>query len=152
MTVAFELKMRSDLSLVSSLARAATAICEEHLTAEQLVEVDLALTEAVTNVIRHGYHEETAHSVRLSIALFKDRIAFELVDQAPPMDPTLLEHASGARFDFDPTDLESLPEGGMGLALIKLNMDAVEYTPRKHSNILRMAKNRSVGSADNQVP
>lgn len=143
MDVAYELKVRSDLALVGGLAKAVRSICEEYTAAADVEAIELAITEAVTNVIRHGYAQEDHHSIRLSIAIHSDMIAFELVDQAPPMDPAQLENASASLFAFDPSDTAELPEGGMGLALIKMSMDDVQYSQRKRSNLLRMTKMRT---------
>jgi serine/threonine-protein kinase RsbW len=56
------------------------------------------------------------------------------------MPAQVLDNASEDRFDFDETDLADIPEGGMGLALIRMNMDEVEYRSNESENRLRMVK------------
>jgi serine/threonine-protein kinase RsbW len=142
MKTAFELKIRSDLEAVAPLASGVRAICEPYLDAEGLDAVELAVVEAVTNIIRHGYESGEGDSIRVLIIVKPDRVAFEIVDRAPPMDPTLLEQASAEFFTVDPERTDELPESGMGLALIKMNMDEVEYRPRPKQNTLRMVRRR----------
>jgi serine/threonine-protein kinase RsbW len=56
------------------------------------------------------------------------------------MEPQLLEQPAGDPFSFDATDLADIPESGMGLALIRMNMDEVQYVSNESENRLRMVK------------
>ena len=42
--------------------------------------------------------------------------------------------------EFDPRDLENLPEGGMGLFLIQQIMDKVSYNVKDNTDTLSMTK------------
>jgi serine/threonine-protein kinase RsbW len=152
MDTVFELKIRSELDAVAPLASGIRAICAEYLDEEGLDAVELAVSEAVTNIIRHGYEEGEEGSIKVLVLVYPDRIAFEIVDRAPPMDPALLEQASAERFAFDPKNLDELPESGMGLALIRMNMDKVEYLSRPKQNTLRMIRRRKDGGAVSENP
>lgn len=140
MVSSISLLIDSDLDKVSLLARAVRAVCAEFLTPEGVDAVELSLVEAINNVIKHGYHGKPGKDVQVVIGLQPDQVVIEVVDHAPPMRPQLLEEASENRFAFDETNLAEVPEGGMGLALIRMMMDEVEYISNKSENRLRMVK------------
>jgi serine/threonine-protein kinase RsbW len=140
MPSSISLLIDSDLDKVSLLARAVRAVCSEFLTAEGVDAVELSLVEAINNVIKHGYHGEPGKDVQVVIGLQADQVVIEIVDHAPPMQPELLEEASESRFTFDESNLADIPESGMGLALIRMNMDEVEYSSTGSENRLRMVK------------
>ncbi|ESR27171.1 ATP-binding protein [Lutibaculum baratangense] len=140
MAGAVQLLVDSDLDTVALVARAVRAICSDRLSEEDLDAIELSLVEATTNVIKHGYNGRSGETLKIGVALHSDRVVIEVVDTAPPMDAAQLEQAGEERFDFDETNIESLPEGGMGLALIRMNMDEVEYVAQKRQNRLRMTK------------
>ncbi len=140
LTAGIRLTIDSDLDKVVLLARAVRALCTGVLPPEDADAVELALVEAVNNVIRHGYAGRPGEDVEVGVALHPDRVVVEVVDHAQPMDGALVEAASAARFDFDPADLDAVPESGMGLALIRMSMDEVEYRAEGGANRLRMVK------------
>lgn len=84
--------------------------------------LELALTEAVTNVIRHVY--DGAHDQRIDLAFHRcdDGLRIELVDYGTFVDP--------ARIASRP--LEDVRPGGLGVHLIKSTMDEVEYVQNDH--------------------
>ncbi|UIJ70431.1 ATP-binding protein [Aurantimonas sp. HBX-1] len=137
---AVQLVIDSDLDTVAMVARAVRAICDDGLGAADLDAVELALVEAMTNVIKHGYAGRKDGRLEVGIALYSDRVVIEIKDNAPPIPPSHVQRAPEAVFAFDPADIENLPEGGMGLALIRMNMDEVQYIPHGDRNLLRMTK------------
>jgi serine/threonine-protein kinase RsbW len=140
MAGAMRLVVSSDLDTVKLIARAVRAICQDRLDTDELDAVEMALVEAVTNVIKHGYHGKSDESLAVGVALHQDRIVIEVEDTATPLDPSLLEQPTGDRFTFDHGDIEALPEGGMGIALIQMSMDDVTYVRDGQRNLLRMTK------------
>ena len=140
MVSSISLSIDSDLDKVSLLARAVRSLCEDLLSPEEQDAVELSLVEAINNVIKHGYHGKPGKDVQVAVALQPDRVVVEIIDHAPPMPAQVLEKGSGDPFAFDETDLADIPEGGMGLALIRMNMDEVEYHSSETENRLRMVK------------
>jgi len=140
MGTSISLSIDSDLDKVSLLSRAVRALCEDLLGPEDLDAVELSVVEAINNVIKHGYHGKPGKDVQVAIALHPDQVAIEVIDHALPMPPQVLENAGDDPFAFDETDLANIPEGGMGLALIRMNMDEVEYCSGDSENRLRMVK------------
>jgi serine/threonine-protein kinase RsbW len=97
--------------------------------------IQLGVVEAVTNVVKHAYGLQPDHEIKVEISLHPDRISFRITDKGSPM------KMFGRPLKFDPADLASLPEGGMGLHIILQVMDEVNYQMVDGANILVMSKN-----------
>jgi serine/threonine-protein kinase RsbW len=125
------------LENVGLVAAAVRGMCRESLDAEGAARVELALVEACTNAIRHGRDGERGETFRLEVRVTEDWIEFVLAEP-------------GDAYDFDGREmpaihagaLESLPEGGFGIPLIKAVMDVAEYRRIGDTNVLRLAKRR----------
>jgi serine/threonine-protein kinase RsbW len=131
-----ELRIESRLDLVGPLARAVRALCAEAgLEPRACAHVELALTEAVNNCIRHAYQHVPGLPVEVVFTRDGDQFTLEVTDEGRPM-PT----RPAPVLDFDPADLAHLPEGGMGLYLIHSVMDRVEYASRDGRNTLTMTR------------
>ena len=140
MVSSISLSIDSDLDKVSLLARAVRALCQDLLEPEEQDAVELSLVEAINNVIKHGYQGKRGKDVQVSVGLHSDQVVIDIIDHAPPMAPGVLESASADPFAFDETDLAEIPESGMGLALIRMNMDEVQYLTSESENRLRLVK------------
>lgn len=80
-------------------------------------EVQLAVQEAATNVIKHAYEGRTDGQVKFVLRSLDAELEVEITDR-------------GKGFDFDSVPappLSELPEGGYGIFLIKRLVDAVSY-------------------------
>lgn len=98
-------------------------------------QVQLAVVEAINNVIKHAYEEQSHHTVELSVSLYWNRMIFVILDRGKKF--------SGfprKELKFDSQDLQSLPEGGMGLFIIQNVMDEITYESDQGINILKMIK------------
>jgi anti-sigma regulatory factor (Ser/Thr protein kinase) len=100
-------------------------------------EVELAMVEAVNNSILHAKPGDS--DIRLTFTLSSRGVEIDLQDEGRPLDPDILE-AAGRKWDFDPTDIQSLPVGGMGLMLIKKVMNEVSYRFENGRNRWRFSK------------
>ena len=100
------------------------------LSEEVLGDLKLAVTEACTNSVRHGY-ENGEGVVEILYELQPDRFVVEVLDDGPGFD------ASGDRSLED-----NLAEGGLGIAIIKAISDEFEAGERSggHGSKLRFVK------------
>ncbi len=97
--------------------------------------LNLALEEAVTNVVLYAYPEGSYGSVELAASLEGKALRFVLTDSGKAFDPT-------ARPEVDITArAEDRPIGGLGIHLVRQIMDRVEYERKSEKNILTMIKN-----------
>ncbi len=108
-------------------------------TPKDLMALQLALEESVTNVINHGYRDDQPHTFTVELACSDRRVTAILTDDAPAYDPL-------ARPEVDTsTPLEDRAIGGLGVHLVKKLMDSAHYERRDGRNILTLV--RAFGSA-----
>ena len=100
------------------------------LSEEALGDLKLAVTEACTNSVRHGYSNGEG-TVEIVYELQPDRLVVEVAYDGPGFD------AAGDR----PSD-ENLAEGGLGIAIIRAVSDEFEAGDRAagRGSRLRFAK------------
>ena len=90
------------------------------LDSDTISDLKLALTEAVSNSVRHAYGTLGDGQVEIRYELRADRISVEVVDDGDGFDP---EEAPS--FDGD-----ELSEGGLGIAIIRTITDEIEIESR----------------------
>lgn len=98
-------------------------------------ELELCLTEALNNVIKHAYKEDSLQKIFLEYSLKANVLEITIEDSGLPRinfnEPVL---------NYDPSDVNTLPEGGMGLYIIKNLMDNVTYSRIDGINTFIMKK------------
>lgn len=102
---------------------------------DTMADLKLALTEAVSNSVRHAYGPEGEGSVGVRYELHPDRLGIEVVDDGEGFDP-----------DESPSvDGEELSEGGLGIAIIRSIADDFEIrsSPGVRGSSLRFVKRLS---------
>jgi serine/threonine-protein kinase RsbW len=97
-----------------------------------MADLKLALTEAVSNSVRHAYGPNGDGSVDVRYELHPDRLAVEVVDDGHGFDPEVETEPEG----------EELTEGGLGIAIIKSIADEFELrtAPGERGSTLRFVK------------
>jgi anti-sigma regulatory factor (Ser/Thr protein kinase) len=124
------------LPLVRSVVQEAAALAgfESDLTQRLL----LAVTEALTNVIRHAYGGAHDKPVDLEVLATPGELRLDLVDYGEFIDPKYIESRP----------LDKVRPGGIGVHLIKSTMDRVEYTRNAHGGTtLTMVKRAGADNA-----
>ncbi|WP_031433828.1 ATP-binding protein [Methylomarinum vadi] len=92
--------------------------------------LNLVLTEATSNAIRHSSHNDPSETVRITIQLIGDELNIKVYD-----------HGQGFDLEQIPLpDLDHPKEGGMGIFFIRSLMDSVTYTKREDCNVLEIKK------------
>jgi serine/threonine-protein kinase RsbW len=101
-----------------------------------MADLKLALTEAVSNSVRHAYGPEGDGSVDVVYELHPDRLGIQVVDDGEGFDP-----------DEEPTlgENDELSEGGLGIAIIRSIADEFEIrsSPGSRGSTLRFVKRLS---------
>lgn len=108
---------------------------ESGLSPEATAQIELALEEALVNVVSHAYQESTGH-IELVFRLHpKSRIEFEIRDIGPFFNP--LEH----KVSLDRSiPIEKQREGGLGILLMKRLVDELHYRREEPYNVLILVK------------
>lgn len=97
------------------------------LDEETLGDLKLAVTEACSNSVRHGYREGRHGTVEVSYELQSDRLVVEVEDDGPGFDP-----------DRSNAGTEDLAEGGLGIAIIRALSDEFEAGERRQGGGTRL--------------
>jgi serine/threonine-protein kinase RsbW len=92
--------------------------------------LNLVLTEATANAIKHGHHNNPKDTVKITIHIKDDALTIKVYDHGPGFDlKTVLS-----------PDLDHPKESGMGLFFIRTLMDSVTYTRTNGDNVLEIVK------------
>ena len=136
-TMTLTLSIGSRMSDVRLIGRATRSLCETHMSRELSGCVEICVVEAVNNVIEHAYRKEDGHELSVRLDFNENHLKIEVEDSGNAMSPGFLD-ACWSGPEFNSNDLDSLPEGGMGLPLIHATMDSVDYRHKNGVNILMM--------------
>jgi serine/threonine-protein kinase RsbW len=99
---------------------------------DTMADLKLALTEAVSNSVRHAYGEKGDGHVDVTYELYPDRLGIQVVDDGDGFDPD-----EAPAFEGD-----ELSEGGLGIAIIRTIADEFEIDskPGARGSRLRFVK------------
>jgi serine/threonine-protein kinase RsbW len=99
---------------------------------DTMADLKLALTEAVSNSVRHAYGPNGDGHVEITYELKLDRLGIEVIDDGEGFDPDETPSFEG----------EELSEGGLGIAIIRAIADEFEIQskPGVRGSRLRFAK------------
>ena len=130
-----KLVIKNEISEIGKLATFIEELGEELvLTPDLIFNLNLALEEAVTNVILYAYPKEEQKDIFISANMSDNILIFVLTDSGKEFDPTKVP-------DADITlSAEEREIGGLGIFLIRQIMDTVEYQRIDEKNVLSMSK------------
>lgn len=97
---------------------------------ELAYHINLVLTEAMTNAIRHANEDDPKKEVHICITLAETLLNIKVYDQGQGFDVCTL-----------PTpNFDDLEEHGRGVYIIRTLMDEVSYRQHKGGHVLEMSK------------
>ena len=96
--------------------------------------VNLAIEEAVVNVMNYAYPKGKRANILLEVMADDETITFELSDDGGPFDPTKAEQVDVT------LPVEKRAIGGLGIHLMRHYMDSITYERRDGQNVLTMTK------------
>jgi serine/threonine-protein kinase RsbW len=136
-----KLVIESNIEDVQMVSTVINRLCTlGQLTDVEIFKIELAVVESVNNVIQHAYNNERGHEVEITFTLYANRVTFDICDVGRTMDLKHRIQVDKSPLEFDPTELNMLPEGGLGLAIIREVMDDVTYISRHDKNTLTLTK------------
>jgi len=137
--IRIRLTLDSRLDEVFLVGLSVRSICAYLFPSEtEASQLEICVVEVVNNAIKHSYRLEPGHDVDINIAIYSERIEFKVSNTGEPMPST-----KALNLDFDPKDVRALPEGGMGLHIIRSIMDEVSYQCLEGINTVTMCKRLS---------
>ena len=129
------LTLQNDISQVPLLAEFVEGIASaHHLDATTTMNINLALEEAVVNVMNYAYREGTTGEILVGATAEPGQLRFTIADSGVPFDPTQAREP-----DLD-SNAEERPIGGLGIHLVRQLVDAVQYRRTDGQNILTLTK------------
>ena len=106
-----------------------------HLPASITMSINLAIEEAVTNIIRYGYPPNKEREIILRTSVAPGMLTTRIIDDGISFDPTEKEATASTQ------SLDQQLTQGLGLFLIRRTMDKVEYHSTNNHNELILTKN-----------
>lgn len=97
---------------------------------------DLVVSEALTNVMVHGFKDCRPTPVQLTVLAFQHAVAVVLEDQGAHIPVHVLDNMRNADVFQDDMTLGELPEGGMGLTFMRMVSRRFVYRVEPNSNKL----------------
>jgi serine/threonine-protein kinase RsbW len=104
------------------------------VTNEILYDVQLAVDEACTNIITHGYQDLNPGSIILDLEVEPDKLTVSITDFGHSFEP------SSAPIPDIQAPLEERELGGYGLFLIRQTMDEMDYRVTEDGNKMILTK------------
>jgi len=97
--------------------------------------INLVLTEAMINAIKHANAGDPEKTVHISIVLLDDELTIRVFDEGQGFDINTIPQPN----------FEELEEGGRGIFIIRSIMDTVYYRKVNGGNVLEMCKSLKCG-------
>lgn len=131
-----EIKIANNVDEIPRLANFVEELgAELDLSPAMVMNINLALEEAVVNIILYAYPQDQLHEIRLKVTASGEQLIFLLTDSGMSFDPTQVPEADVT------LPLEERPIGGLGVFLIRKIMNEVTYERIGGENKLTMKKN-----------
>ncbi len=114
--------------------------CKQHQSVDDQIcyDLKLAVDEACTNIITHGYAGMNPGSIILSLEMAPNKVVVTITDFGHPFEPG---DTSAPEVE---AGLEDIPMGGFGLFFIYQTMDEINYETTEDGNRLTFIKQLSI--------
>ena len=129
------IRLSNDVQEIPLLNAFVDEICEFNGLDEMItMQMNLAIEEAVVNVMNYAYPEGTKGYVVITAMSDDECLQFVISDSGKPFDPTTKEEVDTTL----PVDERRI--GGLGIFLVRRMMDNVKYEYKDGQNILTLKK------------
>jgi len=135
MSQRYQMTRAAELESLSVFRQFISDCCtSSNVPSEAVFDLKLAVDEACTNIIEHGYKGMDPGSIILSLRVEPDRVLVRITDFGHIFEP-----ADAPKPDVEAA-LEDRELGGLGLFLIYQTMDNIDYQTSEDGNTLTFTK------------
>jgi len=135
MSQRFQITCAAELESLQIFRDFITECCARNdISHDTVLDLKLAVDEACTNIITHGYKGMDPGSIILSFRIEPDRILVQITDFGHRFEPV-----AGPKPDVEAA-LDDRELGGLGLYLIYQTMDNIDYVSSEEGNTLTFTK------------
>ncbi len=129
------LVLPNDIETIPQLNEFIDLVAEEvGLDMSLTMSLNLAMEEAVVNVMDYAYPDGQKGNVGIEVTADQEWMTFVITDTGIAFDPTTKE-------DADTTlSAEERPIGGLGIFLVRQLMDGINYKREGNKNVLTLRK------------
>lgn len=125
----------NDVHTTPQLAAFVDDVCNVlGFNASQTLQMNLAVEEAVVNVMNYAYPKGVSGDVQIDASANDERLKFTITDAGMPFDPTACPEADTT------LSAEERPIGGLGIHLVRHYMDSVNYERHDDHNVFTLRK------------
>jgi serine/threonine-protein kinase RsbW len=137
----YQITRSAELTSLPEFRKYVSLVCNQRSEIPEQVTYDLqlAVDEACTNIITHGYQGMNPGSIILSLAFMSDKIEVSITDFGHTFEPS---QTPAPNLE---AGLEDRPTGGFGLFFIYQTMDEINYKSNLYGNRLMFIKNLETG-------
>lgn len=134
----FELKVRAKPENLARIAAFISQVAERWgLGPKETFDVQMAVDEACTNIIEHGYQGDESGTIEISCRQTDEGCTIQIRDFGRAFDPDIVPEPDVK------APLEERPIGGLGLFFMRQLMDSVHFQfGEARGNVLTMTKRR----------
>ena len=131
------IELNNDIAEIPQLSVFIDSFAEEiGLDFSLTMSLNLAMEEAVANVMQYAYPQGEQGKIDISANIDGDDVVFIISDSGVAFNPT-------TKSEVDINQMaEDRPIGGLGIHLVRNIMDSVQYERLNGKNILTLRKNK----------
>lgn len=135
MSLKKRISLSNDVNEVTRLSEFVEEICTTlNLDLSASVGVNLAVEEAVANVINYAFPDSASGKITVTASVDEGQLMFVIKDKGQPFDPTSVHEP-----DITQTAAER-DIGGLGIFLMRHYMDDIHYERKLDENVLTLTK------------
>jgi serine/threonine-protein kinase RsbW len=132
----FVLTIQSETGEIPTISSALETAMHNHaFNQEEILDTQLAVEEAITNIIMHGYKGRTG-TILISCRATHGLVEVQIEDNGVPFDPLSVPEPDLTG------NVEDRHIGGLGIFLIRQVMDEIVYRFENGKNILTLVKRK----------
>jgi sigma-B regulation protein RsbU (phosphoserine phosphatase) len=135
------LVIRNDVAELESVTRTMERLAAEHgIPQRSLIQLQVALDEMVSNIIKYAWLDTGTHEIEIRIAVRSDGVEVEIIDDGRMFNPM------AALAPAKPVPGQRPVPGGVGLHITKQVLDGIEYARTGDRNHTTLTKRCTLGA------